>query len=48
MAKKTTTSVVKLHHDKPKIKRKGIHAKKKTSNLKSSKNYVKAYSGQGR
>ena len=31
-----------------KKKRKGIHAKSKTSKLKSSKNYKKAYRGQGR
>ena len=30
------------------IKRKGIHAKSKHSNHKHSKNYVKAYRGQGR
>ncbi len=29
-------------------KRPGVHAKSKTSKLKKSKNYVKAYSGQGR
>ena len=29
-------------------KRPGIHAKSKSSKLKSSKNYVKAYRGQGR
>lgn len=28
--------------------RKGIHAKSKQSKLKSSKNYMKAYRGQGR
>jgi len=33
---------------KPKIKRPGVHAKSKTSNLKSSKNYTKLYRGQGR
>ena len=33
---------------KPKRKRPGVHAKSKTSNLKSSKNYVKKYRGQGR
>ena len=33
---------------KKKIKRKGIHAKSKTSKLKSSKNYKKPYKGQGR
>ena len=31
-----------------KKKRKGIHAKTKTSKLKSSKHYKKAYRGQGR
>jgi hypothetical protein len=30
------------------IQRPGIHAKTKTSRLKSSKNYKKAYKGQGR
>jgi len=29
-------------------KRPGVHAKSKTSRLKSSKNYKKAYKGQGR
>lgn len=33
---------------KNKIKRHGIHSKKKTSSLKSSKNYNKKYIGQGR
>ena len=32
----------------PKHKRKGIHAKSKTSKLKGSKNYTKAYRGQGK
>ena len=31
-----------------KKRRKGIHAKTKTSKLKSSRNYKKAYRGQGR
>lgn len=34
--------------DKPKKKRPGVHAKSKSSKLKGSKNYVKAYKGQGR
>ena len=34
--------------DKPKKKRPGVHAKSKTSKIKNSKNYVKAYRGQGR
>ena len=33
---------------KNKIKRKGVHAKSKTSKLKTSKNYVKLYKGQGK
>jgi hypothetical protein len=33
--------------DKKKISRPGRHSKKKSSNLKSSKNYVKKYNGQG-
>lgn len=32
----------------PKHKRPGIHAKKKSSHIKSSKNYKKTYKGQGR
>lgn len=31
-----------------KTKRPGVHSKKKTSNLKSSKNYKKLYCGQGK
>lgn len=34
--------------EKPKINRKGIHAKSKQSKLKTSKNYSKPYRGQGR
>ena len=34
--------------DRPSTKRPGVHAKKKTSRLKSSKNYKKPYRGQGR
>ena len=33
---------------KPKVKRPGIHAKTKASKLKSSKNYKKLYTGQGK
>ena len=47
MAKvKTNTAVAKI--EKPKVKRPGVHAKCKTSALKSSKNYKKAYCGQSR
>jgi hypothetical protein len=31
----------------PKIKRPGVHSKKKSSNSKNSKNYKKKYRGQG-
>jgi hypothetical protein len=34
--------------EKPKVRRKGVHAKTKTSKLKASKKYKKAYKGQGR
>jgi|TARA_E500000318_G_C3488123_1_gene183219 hypothetical protein len=38
-----------IHIYKPvKRKRKGIHAKTKSSKLKTSKNYFKAYKGQGK
>jgi len=33
---------------KAKAKKSGVAAKTKTSTLKTSKNYVKAYKGQGR
>ena len=42
--KSNTVSVKKV---KPKVSRKGVHAKTKTSKLKSSKNYVKLSRGQG-
>jgi hypothetical protein len=34
--------------EKPKRKRPGVHAKSKTSVLKSSRHYKKKYRGQGR
>ena len=46
MAKNITTHTARL--EKPKPNRKGIHAKSKTSKLKSSKNYFKQYKGQGK
>lgn len=33
---------------KPKVKRPGVHAKSKTSKIKTSKNYVKKYNNQGK
>ena len=43
MAKKATQ-----REEKPKVIRKGVHAKSKTSSNKRSKNYKKKYKGQGR
>jgi len=45
MAKQSAVSTWKA---KPKRKRKGIHAKTKRSIHKHSKNYKKAYNGQGK
>ena len=44
MAKLTLNNYLK----KSKKKRPGIHAKSKSSSLKTSKNYVKKYKGQGK
>jgi len=35
------------YKEKQKVRRKGVHAKSKTSSSKQSKNYVKPYVGQG-
>lgn len=43
-----TTSASSLFKEKPKVSRPGIHAKTKSSKLKQSKNYQKAYRGQGK
>ena len=45
---KTTSNFRSLQPKDQKKKRKGIHSKTKSSNLKRSKNYTKAYRGQGR
>jgi len=37
-----------INYKKPTLKRPGVHAKTKTSSLKSSRNYRKLYRGQGR
>lgn len=47
MAKIKTQSAT-SHVKKPKVSRPGIHAKTKTSKIKSSTNYKKSYKGQGR
>jgi hypothetical protein len=44
--KKGQTATVRVL--KPKVSRKGVHAKTKTSKNKNSKNYDKPYVGQGR
>lgn len=47
MAKaKSAPSTTKI--EKAKVSRPGVHAKTKTSSLKSSKNYRKLYRGQGK
>jgi len=43
---KQTVSIKK--YVKPLVTRPGVHAKTKTSNSKTNKNYVKKYRGQGR
>lgn len=47
MAAKVKNSTVAQFHAKPKRKRKGVHAKTKTSTSKTSKNYKKLNRGQG-
>lgn len=44
---KSKQQAVIIREDKN-INRKGVHAKSKTSKLKTSKNYVKPYKGQGK
>ena len=46
MAKAKSTTIEKKV--KIKVNRPGVHAKSKTSKLKSSKNYKKLYGGQGK
>lgn len=46
MAKIKDSVVKKL--EKKKVKRPGVHCKCKSSKLKSSKNYLKRYKGQGK
>jgi hypothetical protein len=48
MAKAKATKELSKWKPKPSIKRPGVVSKKKNSSLKSSKNYKKAYRGQGR
>ena len=46
-AKPKGTTTVSSQRDKSKVSRPGIHAKTKSSKLKSSKNYKKISRGQG-
>lgn len=46
MASKVTLTAIKK--EKPKVKNKGIVSKKKSSNNKNSKNYLKKSRGQGK
>jgi hypothetical protein len=48
MAAKQKGNTVATHTDKPKVSRPCVHAKSKSSKLKSSKNYVKLYKSQGK
>ena len=49
MAAKIKTAASSLtYKEKKKVRRKGVHAKTKTSKLKSSKSYKKLYRGQGK
>jgi len=46
-AKKTSISASSLYKEKPKVRRKGIVAKTKTSKSKNATNYKKLSVGQG-
>lgn len=48
MAKGTKTQQVSSFKTRAKVNRPGVHSKKNTSALKTSKNYIKQYRGQGR
>lgn len=39
---------VSTYYKKPKVRRKGVHAKSKSSKLKTSKLYKKPYNSQGK
>lgn len=48
MAKAKTNGVTRTHIAKPRKRRPGIHAKSKSSKIKTSKGYTKPYNGQGK
>ncbi len=45
---KVRTATTSLHLEKPKKRRKGVHAKTKTTKNKGAANYKKPYQGQGK
>lgn len=48
MAAKAKINVASMFVRRPKTSRPGVHAKSKNSKNKTSKNYAKAYRGQGK
>jgi hypothetical protein len=44
---KAKTQTVKTFQKRSKVRRKGVHAKTKSSSMKQSRNYVKLSRGQG-
>jgi hypothetical protein len=48
MAAKAKISATSMFVRRPKTSRPGLHAKSNTSKNKTSKNYTKAYCGQGK
>jgi len=46
-SKSNTANLASRFANKPRRKRPGVHSKKKSSNLKTSKKYKKSYKGQG-
>lgn len=44
---KAKTQTVKTFQKRPKVRRKGVHAKTKASSMKHSQNYLKLSRGQG-
>jgi hypothetical protein len=45
---KAKSQTIQTYLEKPNVSRPGVHAKTKTSGLKKSKLYKKAYRGQGK
>jgi hypothetical protein len=44
---KAKTQTVKTFQKRSKVRRKGVHAKTKSSSMKQSRNYIKLSRGQG-